>query len=147
VRYRDEVGEQHLSMNFHLPHHGFSFEIHDAWLKAASAVGVVLEREWFHASFHPHPVTLVRTAHVIAPVRAGGAIWFDESRMVEILHKIVHGHSLPPLIAEELPEPNPYRYRIHSGFHRFYASAALGLAFVPVSFTPLTMELQSSFHF
>jgi len=117
--------------------HGIPFEICDAWLITAGALGVRLSGEAFAASSDPAwPTQIVPLAEVAAPLREGGVISFVDWRMTRVLRAMMQGVSLPPLIADTLAQPNRFRYRVCAGFHRFYASAALGLPAVPLSFCP-----------
>jgi hypothetical protein len=73
---------------------------------------------------------------IAPPRRAKGVVidfqGFGRERMVKILLGFVAGHSIPPITVHELPE-GPHRYGLREGFHRFYASAAAGFNWAPVT--------------
>jgi hypothetical protein len=58
--------------------------------------------------------------------------------MFAILRLIVAGSVLPAIAVHEPPNAVDHRYAVCEGFHRFYASAALGFTNVPVSVLPFT---------
>ena len=45
------------------------------------------------------------------------------------------GAMIQPVPVTEIPfidlDPSPYRFRVHDGFHRFYASVAAGFEALP----------------
>ena len=61
---------------------------------------------------------------------------FDRTRMVSILQGFVAGEAIPPIDLLILPTLNdisgqPFKYRVLTGVHRFYASMAAGFEFLP----------------
>jgi hypothetical protein len=67
------------------------------------------------------------------PLRNPGTRFFDETRLREILRAFAADFPLPP-IEVFASSVHPYRYRLHNGIHRFYASAAVGFPRIPVRF-------------
>ena len=65
------------------------------------------------------------------PVRNPGVSAFDEFRLRKILSGIASESAMPPI--EIFATANRrYRYRVHDGYHRFYASAAAGFPCIPI---------------
>ena len=59
-----------------------------------------------------------------------------EDRMVPILRGFRNGDVLPPIEVDEPPNEIGRRFRVRDGFHRFYASVAVGFSHLPVSVRP-----------
>ena len=55
---------------------------------------------------------------------------FDEKRMVGVLRHIATHQEMWPIEITEI-QGNLYRYRLHDGTHRFFASVAAGFSHVP----------------
>jgi hypothetical protein len=124
-------------MNFHLSNQDVSFEIPDAWLEAAGVTGFKPGAPSFNASsIDEWPTSVVALSGVEAPLRDPGVQWFHEERMISILSGMVTGKVLPPVQADEPLGMCTFPYRVKDGFHRFYASAALGFQSLPVSLRP-----------
>src|SRR5208283_290211 len=103
------------------------FEIPDAWLRAARVESFKPTARAFAASPDPEfPTQLLRLADVAPPWRAPGVPWFDEPRMVRILRGFRDGDLLPPIRVDEPPVATLFRFHVREGFHRYYASAAVG---------------------
>lgn len=64
--------------------------------------------------------------------RTRGCGPFDPARMRAILDAIANGQPLPPIDVDQPPaSPRPV-YRLRDGFHRYFASVAVGFTTVPV---------------
>ncbi|WP_297388448.1 hypothetical protein [Acidiferrobacter sp.] len=116
---------------------GKDFEIPDSWQTKAKVLGWTSAATFYPAAADPHYPTVVIPLHFIAPPeRDPGTPWFDEARMVRILQGLRSGIPLPPIEIHEPPDKSMFRYAIRDGFHRFYASAALGFTHLPVTVYP-----------
>src|SRR5713226_1528524 len=114
-------------MQYQVPHEGIEFEIPDAWLVSAGAVGFSPAAAAYVASSSEEwPTTLVPLADVEAPHRDAGVIGLHEDRAVSLLRAFRAGIAVPPLEVHEPPEPRRFRYRVRDGFHRYYLSVAAG---------------------
>ena len=51
--------------------------------------------------------------------------------MLRILRGFRKGDAIPPVAVFELPDATKFRYRLHDGFHRFYASIAVRFSRIP----------------
>lgn len=56
--------------------------------------------------------------------------------MVPVLKGFVSCAVIPPIEVNEMSNLGQYRYRVHNGAHRFYASLAAGFEFIPVIVKP-----------
>lgn len=52
-------------------------------------------------------------------------------RVVQILRGFVSKDEIPPILIDRLEPPEPYRFRLRNGAHRFYCSVAAGFTHVP----------------
>ena len=124
-------------MEFYLQHHDVHFEIPDRWLRASDVKNFSASAASFVASTNiTWPTSTVPLIEVGAPIRDFGIKWFDEDRMISVLRGMIHGNVLPPLEAHEPPHTNHFKYKVRDGFHRYYASAALGFDYLPISLRP-----------
>lgn len=124
-------------MNFILPHQPIEFEIPDQWWAAAGMNGWKSHASSYVATSDPqYPTTVVPLSEVAAPVRNKNVAWFKEQRMVDVLRGFRVGDKLPPIEVDEPPTNTGFRYRVRDGFHRYYASAAVGFTQLPVSVRP-----------
>jgi hypothetical protein len=125
----------HSSMKFLLP---CEFEIPDAWCDEAGIVGFRATGNAYQASSTADfPTAILALVDVAPPKRQAGVRWFYKDRMVSILKGMVSGSVLPPIKIDRPPVIHaPHTYRLRDGFHRFYASVALGFSHLPVSELP-----------
>jgi hypothetical protein len=126
-------------MYFQLNWLPMTFEIPDAWLAHVELAG-----------FNPPAVSFRSARDAIAigieevqpPVRLPTVEHdfngFDRQRFLAVLSGMIQDLELPPIILRRLPSPefeelgtpNPYKYRVYDGFHRYYASVAAGFSHV-----------------
>lgn len=124
-------------MKFILPHQPIKFEIPDQWWAAAGMNGWEFYASSYVATSDPqYPTAVVPLSEVAAPVRNMNVAWFKEQRIVDILRGFRVGDKLPPIEVDEPPTNTGFRYRVRDGFHRYYASAAVGFIQLPVSVRP-----------
>lgn len=69
---------------------------------------------------------------------------FAENKMKDILRAFVADIALPA-IEVCVTQKRPHRYHIRDGIHRFYASAAAGFEYIPVSFVEQPMLRSADF--
>lgn len=124
-------------MNFLLPHQPIEFEIPNQWWVAAGMNGWKPRALSYVATSElQYPTIIVSLSEVAAPVRNENVAWFQEQRMVDVLKGFRDGSKLPPIEVDEPQTNNGFRYRVRDGFHRYYASAAVGFTQLPVSVRP-----------
>lgn len=123
-------------MKFRHPFETIEFEVPDAWLEAATAVGFRPSEPAYVATGVPNwPTVNVPLAEVEAPRRDQGILGLREGRSISIMRAMVTGQPLPPLEVHHRPgERN--RVAVRDGYHRYYLSIALGYVMVPVSIRP-----------
>lgn len=119
----------------------FNYEIPDKWLERAGAKNYVLESSksvFCHVS--ENGIKIVEVKRIETPQRGegyrrikgtDGSRFFSKDRMVRILKGIVNKHQLPPIQLIENSNAGEFQFRLHDGFHRFYASFALGFMAIP----------------
>jgi hypothetical protein len=78
---------------------------------------------------------IIQLVQIASPRRSAGVRWFDERRMLRILEGIAAGHVLPPVDVDR-PPAGPLPFRMRDGFHRYYASVALGFEMIPARVIP-----------
>ncbi|MEW6324445.1 MAG: hypothetical protein AB1515_03555 [Nitrospirota bacterium] len=125
-------------MRFRLPHQQIEFEIPDEWWAAAGMNNWKPSTDCYTAinSDSSCPIRFVHLSEVAAPERNKGVDWFKEKRMVSVLKGFRSGEPMPPIEVDEPPSRTNFQYRVRDGFHRFYASAAVGFTHLPVSVKP-----------
>ncbi|HMH16764.1 MAG TPA: hypothetical protein VK572_01325 [Burkholderiales bacterium] len=122
-------------MQFQHPNEGFEFEIPDSWWYAAGAHTFTPHRAAYRAFSDPSwPTTLVPLVEVAAPRRDQGVVGLYEDRTVSILRAFVQDIELPPL-ESHLP-PQTTKLAVRDGFHRYFASIAVGFSLLPLSVRP-----------
>ncbi len=75
---------------------------------------------------------LVPITEIEPPTRDAGVAPFKKAKLVPILMAFASSHRLPPVEVNRLKPSAEYRYRIYDGFHRYYASVAVGYPMVPI---------------
>ena len=56
--------------------------------------------------------------------------------MLSLLRAMRTGDGVPPIEVHQPPGLQDYRYALRDGFHRFYASAAIGFRCIPIKVLP-----------
>ena len=116
---------------------GTSFEIVDDWWQFAEMEGFSPNG----GNYYPYAtgeksVQIVPLPLVEPPQRAQAIAPFKKYKLVPVLLAFQSPEcALPPIAVVEL-HSGPYRYRVINGYHRYYASAAVGYANVPVIVQP-----------
>jgi hypothetical protein len=123
-------------MHFRHAFEGVEFEIPDSWWYAAGADRFEPSASAYIASSDPKwPTVLVPVSEVAAPQRDPGILGLHEERTISILRAFVEGKALPPLEAHRPAAPMS-KLALRDGFHRYYASVAIGFPMLPVSIRP-----------
>jgi len=133
-------------MLFQMPHPPLFFQIPDAWLQEAQVAGFVPTACCFAHTEPTVPDFLVRVpvAEITPMLRVPGVHaanhgfrphGLDEQAggMIGVLRAITVGLPLPPIIVNVLPRKSRegFVYMVRDGFHRYYASIALGFSQIP----------------
>lgn len=127
-------------MLFQLPGQNSTFEIPDAWWDFAEMASHQRIGE-----FYPYQglirgemlidrsrVDVVPLADIAPPRRAAGTPLFRKCKLVPVLLGLQSPHGYLPPCEVVSHADGPFRYRLHNGFHRFYASVAVGYSCLPV---------------
>ncbi|TSA06065.1 MAG: hypothetical protein D4R79_20205 [Comamonadaceae bacterium] len=78
-------------------------------------------------------VLLVPISEVIRPNRNEGRIWFrSKENMEDLLQSMIARDCIPPINVFSKNKGNFDCYIVRDGFHRYYASLALGYKFIPI---------------
>ena len=118
-----------------LSHESIAYEIPNEWLIETGANIYKPTMKAYSAILNDEfPTIIISFSDVFAPIRNPGVKWFVKERMVSILKSLVSDTPLPPI--EVHKKVGEEKYRVKDGFHRFYASAALGFESLPVLVRP-----------
>ena len=120
-------------MQFETPN-GTPFEISDDWWLFA-------DMDSFNrngGNYYPYPpeckdVRAEPLVDIEPPTRAPGVLWFKKYKLVPILLAFSSPEcALPPVEVSSVALTGNYRFKVHNGFHRYYASVAAGYTSLPV---------------
>ena len=118
----------------------YDFEIDDVWLDEAGCRNFINTRA--EKGFLSHgSATLIHIANVLTPKRDEGVRLFDPVRMVKILKEICDQDIIHPIkvcVIED--EESEFTHRVKDGFHRFYASVAMGFEVIPATIVEVESE-------
>lgn len=110
------------------------FEIPDNWLTSTGADKFSPNLFAYRSSHDPNwPTIVVPVQSVIPPKRNTGIPNFDKTRMISLLDAIVRQTEVPPLEVCERDAGLKAPLILLNGYHRFFASVALGFSMLPVS--------------
>jgi hypothetical protein len=120
-------------MKFYTPAPSVEFEIPDDWWLFAG----MDEFKLYGGGFFP-PNTpdceLVPLDQIEPPRRNATTPLFRKYKMVPVLFAFMSPEcALPPVELNPIEGSGRYRYKVHNGFHRYYASAAVGYTQLPVT--------------
>lgn len=136
-------------MLFRLPHPPLAFEIPDEWWAEANAVGYVATSQSYRLPSHSVSDEVAVSLSRIAPLlrrpevsqgchgfRRQGGLDGGYGGMVDVLRAIVGGIHLQPVKVRVLrgKSAEGFGFALQDGFHRFYASHAMGFACIPCVF-------------
>lgn len=118
------------------PFESIEFEVPDAWLIAAGALGFVAQRSSFAAlSELEWPTVLVPVEEVQPPRRNAGVTGFHQQRAISVLKAMVANEPLPAIEVHRMPFAHNC-LSVRDGYHRYFLSLALGFNMLPVSVRP-----------
>jgi hypothetical protein len=118
-------------MQFSTPAPGINFEIPDEWWTFVEIEGFAPAPNGFYPP-NTSDCVLLDLAEVEPPSRNAGVPLFKKEKFVPVLFAMRSEEStLPPIQVLPRTLPGRYRFRVFNGFHRFYASAAVGFARLP----------------
>ena len=127
-------------MKFVLDGSRIEFEIPDKWLAEAGVYQYQRITDAYTAEpeeeYRSCPMVLLAIADIAPPVRQSGIESFKRDRMIKVLRGLVAGDVIPAIAVHEPRLPSQYHYAVRDGFHRFYASAALGFSKITASVVP-----------
>jgi hypothetical protein len=112
---------------------GGTFEIPDEWWRFADMNTFSLDGARCFPVDPARVDDLVPVVDIEPPERDPGVAPFKKAKMVPILMAFVSSNALPPIEVCRLGVAAPYRYRLYDGYHRFYASVAVGYPMVPIA--------------
>jgi len=117
-------------MRFETPAPGIAFDIPDEWWRFADMAGFRPSSDFYPPN--ESPFEALALAEVQPPARFEGVPLFKKYKLVPVLFAFQSPECALPLVQViELPEPGRYRFAVHNGFHRFYASVAVGFSHLP----------------
>jgi hypothetical protein len=81
----------------------------------------------------PKNFTTVLIAEIEPPLRTVAGLWFRKYKLMPILFAFQSPECALPLVVLSEDDVNrPYKYKVINGFHRYYASVAVGFSKLPV---------------
>ena len=127
-------------MHFKTPRGEVAFEIPDEWWRFS-------EMDTFTSQggrFYPYcalrgdqEIDAVSLVDVEPPMRNSGVPPFKKYKMVPILFAFCSPEcALPPVEVNVFVEPAAYRFKVLDGYHRYYASIAVGYPLLPIMIRP-----------
>jgi len=117
---------------FTIPQSNTKFDIPDEWWTFVEMSSFTPGGGGFYlpppkADFNAIPITDVEP-----PMRDDGIIRFKKYKLVPVLFAFRSPDcALPPV--QVIPAIGCYRYKVTNGYHRFYASVAVGFKKIPVA--------------
>lgn len=124
-------------MKFITPGTEIEFEIPDEWWMFAEMDKFKLNG----GRFYPYPssatnVEAVDTSEIEPPTRNKNIPPFKKFKLVPVLMAFTSPEcSLPPVEVVPNNSSNTYRFKVKNGYHRFYASIAVGYPMLPIIIT------------
>jgi hypothetical protein len=120
---------------FDLPRGGGRFQLLADWWVEAGMDDFRRETEAYLLTVYP-AVQLIALTDIEPPPLGGRAhltdSGFDFDRMMRILQGIASKQVIPPVeVKVKDHQQGGYRYEVHNGWHRFYASVAAGFPCLP----------------
>ncbi len=90
--------------------------------------------------YYPHNGSLRETkiasiAHIEPPTRDNGIPTFKKNKLVPILLAFTSPEIALPPVEVRVRDSGPYEYTVINGYHRYYASLAVGYEMLPVVIT------------
>lgn len=122
-------------MQFTTPNNDRTFEIPDDWWLFAEMdkFSPLKCGYYLYSSDRDNLVEVVPIVKIEPPSRKSGVPAFVKRELLPILFGFTNPDcTLPPVEVTELPQTGRYRFKVYNGFHRYYASVAVGYTYLPV---------------
>lgn len=127
-------------MRFQTPLRDRSFEIPDEWWLFAEMDGFFD----IGSGYYPYdPTRAEAEVHVVElleiepPERNPGVELLRKHKLVPVLFALQSPDGeLPPVEINIIPSGGRYRFKVYNGYHRYYASVAVGYRYLPVVIRP-----------
>lgn len=135
-------------MFFRLQHPPFAFEIPDDWLVEAGVAGFIPDGpSYLYTAETENIIPLEKIAPILRNpnttrdfwgFRRKGGIEGNTGGMIDVLQAIINGIHLPPVMIRCVKgtSADGFTHVVNDGFHRFYASHALGFTHIPSTIGP-----------
>jgi hypothetical protein len=125
-------------MQFRTPA-GVPFEIPDEWWECADMHGFSTGGSRFYPCLpSSQNVQIVALSEIEPPTRNSAIPPFKKYKLIPVLFGFQSPESpLPPVEVLLKDPPNQFRFTVHNGYHRYYASIAVGYQYLPVIVTSL----------
>lgn len=119
-------------MDFVVPGSAVSFTIPDEWWTFCEMTTFRPVSKLYLYTRNCSEAIVVPITEIEPPVRDAGMPPFRKYKLVPVLLAFTSpGCALPPVPVEQL-DTGSYQYRPINGYHRFYASVAVGYPMLPV---------------
>src|SRR6266849_1607646 len=130
------LARQRANMRFEISATGIGFEIPDDWWSFA-------EMDSFSpkgGGFYPYKqsditedIHVVLLSEIEPPMRNSGVPPFKKYKMVPVLLAFLSPECLlPPVEVQALASSKTHRFKVYNGYHRYYASVAVGYTKLPI---------------
>jgi hypothetical protein len=122
-------------MQFETPITGIRFEIPDDWWSFAEMDTFVLRG----GGFYPYQqcasaaeIDVVPLTDVEPPLRDSGVPPFKKYKLVPVLFALLSPEGTLPPVEGFMASSGRHRFRVRNGYHRYYASVAVGFSKLPI---------------
>ena len=126
-------------MQFKTPITGTRFEIPDDWWSFAG-MDAFTQRG---GGFYPYQqcagtvdIEVVPLTDVEPPLRDPGISPFKKCKLVPVLFALLSPEGILPPVEVFLAPSGAYRFKVRNGYHRYYASVAVGFTKLPIVVCP-----------
>jgi len=120
-------------MKFKTPRTGIEFEIPSEWWLFSEADKLNLT----NSRFYPYPISsenteVVDITEIEPPTRNNGIPAFKKYKLVPVLMAFTSPECELPPVHVVKHSTGEYKYTVANGYHRYYASIAVGYSMLPV---------------
>jgi hypothetical protein len=121
------------SMQFKTPS-GMLFNIPDEWWACADMDRFSMNgSQFYHVRSDRKIIQIVPLSEIEPPTRNADVPPFKKYKLIPVLFGFQSPESpLPPVEVLLKVPPDQYRFRVYNGYHRYYASVAVGYVSLPV---------------
>jgi len=110
------------------------FELEDEWWSFCEMESFNPESPYYPYNSSNPSVEIVQIESVKPPTRNPGVHWFYKNRMVAVLMAFTSPEcALPAVPVKRIRPGGDYSFELTDGFHRYYASVAVGYTHLPVT--------------